>query len=60
MRYISPLLAVTKENPQRDVLHIIARSDGLIRVGNTVDADDYGLIAPLLSWSSDPDNSNRS
>jgi lipopolysaccharide transport system ATP-binding protein len=45
---------------ERDVLHIIARSDGLIRVGNTVDADDYGLIAPLLSWSSDPDNSNCS
>lgn len=44
---------------ERDVLHIIARSDGLIR-GDVANASDYGLIAPLLSWSSSPDNNNCS
>jgi len=41
---------------ERDVLHIIARSDGFIRGNGVADIADYGLIAPLLSWSSDPDN----
>jgi len=43
---------------ERDVLHIVGRSDGLIK-GRSIDGhDDNGLIAPLLSWSSHLDNNS--
>ncbi|MBU1092774.1 ATP-binding cassette domain-containing protein [Patescibacteria group bacterium] len=45
---------------ERDILHVIARSDGLTRGGNATNTTDYGLIAPLLSWSSRPDDNNSS
>lgn len=41
---------------ERDVLHIVTKSDGLIAGSGAADTNDYGLIAPLLSWSSSSEN----
>ena len=40
---------------EHDILHIIAKSDGLIK-GGDIGIPDYGLISPTLTWSSEPEN----